>query len=54
MFQHFSQRLKRDLKQIVDRRLETTAATSGSQVKVRLLLCPMFHISVDHVSVLWC
>ena len=34
MFQHFGQRLKRDLKQIVDRRLETTALASGSQVKV--------------------
>ena len=34
MFQHFGQRLKRDLKQIVDRRLEATAAASGTQVRV--------------------
>ncbi|KAI0073889.1 Actin/actin-like protein [Panus rudis PR-1116 ss-1] len=33
MFQHFGQRLKRDLKQIVDRRLEASAAASGSHVK---------------------
>jgi hypothetical protein len=30
MFQHFGQRLKRDLKLIVDRRLEASAAASGS------------------------
>lgn len=30
MFQHFGQRLKRDLKQLVDRRLEVSAQTSGS------------------------
>ena len=35
MFQHFGQRLKRDLKQIVDRRLENNALASGSQVRVR-------------------
>ena len=34
MFQHFGQRLKRDLKQIVDRRLELSAVTSGSTQKV--------------------
>ena len=34
MFQHFGNRLKRDLKQIVDRRLEDNALASGSQVKV--------------------
>ena len=42
MFQHFSQRLKRDLKQLVDRRLDASAAASGSQLRVRLLfLLPM-------------
>ena len=33
MFQHFGQRLKRDLKQLVDRRLEDNATSSGSQVR---------------------
>ncbi|OSD06339.1 actin-like protein Arp3 [Trametes coccinea BRFM310] len=33
MFQHFGQRLKRDLKQIVDRRLEASAIASGSQAR---------------------
>lgn len=33
MFQHFGQRLKRDLKQLVDRRLEDSATSSGSQVR---------------------
>lgn len=37
MFQHFGQRLKRDLKHIVDRRLEASAVASGSQVRVRSL-----------------
>ena len=36
MFQHFGQRLKRDLKQIVDRRLEANAVASGSTQRVRL------------------
>lgn len=34
MFQHFGQRLKRDLKQLVDRRLEASAVASGSQQRV--------------------
>lgn len=38
MFQHFGQRLKRDLKQIVDRRLEANALASGSQARVRSFL----------------
>jgi actin-related protein 3 len=33
MFQHFGQRLKRDIKQIVDRRLVATAAARGSLVQ---------------------
>ncbi|PSR72957.1 hypothetical protein PHLCEN_2v11194 [Hermanssonia centrifuga] len=33
MFQYFGQRLKRDLKQIVDRRLENNAAIKGTQMK---------------------
>ena len=35
MFQHFGQRLKRDLKQIVDRRLDASAQASGSLQRVR-------------------
>jgi hypothetical protein len=34
MFQHFDQRLKRDLKQLVGRRLEASAISSGSAQKV--------------------
>jgi actin-related protein len=34
MFQHFGQRLKRDLKHLVDRRLEASAISSGSVQKV--------------------
>ena len=33
MFQHFGQRLKRDLKQLVDRRLDANALASGSNLK---------------------
>jgi len=33
MFQHFGQRLKRDLKQLVDRRLEASVVSSGSAQK---------------------
>lgn len=36
MFQHFGQRLKRDLKQLVDRRLDASALASGSMLKVRV------------------
>jgi actin-related protein 3 len=34
MFQHFGNRLKRDIKQIVDRRLEAVAVASGSALRV--------------------
>jgi actin-related protein len=34
MFQHFGQRLKRDLKLLVDRRLEASFTASGSALKV--------------------
>jgi hypothetical protein len=37
MFQHFGQRLKRDLKQLVDHRLEASAISSGSVQKVGAL-----------------
>jgi len=35
MFQHFGQRLKRDLKQLVDRRLDASVTASGSLQRVR-------------------
>jgi actin-related protein 3 len=41
MFQHFGQRLKRDLKQIVDRRLEASMVASGSTMRVSSYL--VFH-----------
>lgn len=34
MFTHFGQRLKRDLKQIVDRRIEASEVSSGSKQRV--------------------
>jgi len=34
MFQHFGQRLKRDLKLLVDRRLDASVLASGSMLKV--------------------
>lgn len=39
MFQHFGQRLKRDLKQIVDRRLDANAAATGGNVRVSTDIC---------------
>jgi hypothetical protein len=38
MFQHFGQRLKRDLKLLVDRRLDASVLASGSMLKVILWL----------------
>jgi len=38
MFQHFGQRLKRDLKQLVDRRLDASVSASGSLQRVCCLL----------------
>ena len=37
MFQHFGNRLKRDLKHLVDRRLDASATASGSLHKVSIL-----------------
>ena len=34
IFQYFAQRLKRDLKQLVDRRLEASVIASGNAQKV--------------------
>jgi actin-related protein 3 len=36
MFQHFGNRLKRDLKQLVDRRLDASVLASGGVLKVRI------------------
>lgn len=38
MFQHFGQRLKRDLKQIVDRRLDASVTASGSHMRVSFIV----------------
>ena len=35
MFDHFDKRLKRDIKQIVDRRIEASETSSGSHMRVR-------------------
>ena len=44
MFQHFGQRLKRDLKQLVDRRLDGSVLASGSLQKVDLIIaCLCFY-----------
>lgn len=34
MFEHFGQRLKRDLKQIVDKRIEASEVNSGALMRV--------------------
>jgi actin-related protein 3 len=43
MFQHFGQRLKRDLKQLVDRRLDGSVLASGSLQKVSLNVSHSFY-----------
>lgn len=56
MFQHFGQRLKRDLKQIVDRRLENSSAASGSHFKVCLTLSKYCHSLISccsHPALRW-
>jgi len=45
MFQHFGQRLKRDLKQLVDRRLEASVVSSGSTKKVCIQIFSFFPFS---------
>jgi hypothetical protein len=52
MFQHFGQRLKRDLKQLVDRRLDASVLASGSVQKVTLTI--LFQICIDVSPVLRC
>jgi actin-related protein 3 len=41
MFQHFGNRLKRDLKHLVDRRLDASATASGSLQKVSFHFFPL-------------
>lgn len=50
MFQHFGQRLKRDLKQIVDRRLENIAVQSGSQARVCFICLTVFIACTDNYT----
>jgi len=37
MFDHFGQRLKRDLKNLVDKRIELSEVQSGSAMRVRYM-----------------
>jgi hypothetical protein len=53
MFDHFGQRLKRDLKQIVDRRIAASEQASGSVLRVRLL-CLQYHLRDGVCDVLCC
>jgi actin-related protein 3 len=39
MFEHFGQRLKRDLKQLVDRRISASEVASGSLQRVSIYRC---------------
>lgn len=48
MFQHFGQRLKRDIKQIVDRRLDASVLASGSHVKVSIVVLYMLTKPTEH------
>ena len=38
MFTHFGQRLKRDLKQLVDKRIEASELSTGGRTKVSMIL----------------
>lgn len=53
MFQHFGQRLKRDLKQLVDRRLDGSALASGSLQKVSYLLYALYPVLTHFGTVIW-
>jgi hypothetical protein len=46
MFQHFGQRLKRDLKQLVDRRLDASVMASGGVLKVLSVYSCSQHILI--------
>lgn len=45
MFQHFGQRLKRDLKLLVDRRLDASVTASGSVLKVNQFAFSIYNYS---------
>lgn len=54
MFQHFGNRLKRDLKHLVDRRLDASATASGSLQKVSFLFPFKFvYLQLSLFSVFW-
>ena len=47
MFQYFGQRLKRDLKQLVDRRLDASVLASGSVLKVLSYTFPRVYLRIN-------
>ena len=55
MFQHFGNRLKRDLKQLVERRLDASVTASGSLQKVSILFFPFnfVYLQLFFFSVFW-
>ena len=54
MFQHFGNRLKRDLKHLVDRRLDASVTASGSLQKVSILFFSSLYIyNCSFFSVFW-
>lgn len=58
MFEHFGQRLKRDLKQIVDRRIEASEASSGALMRVRIsigaMIAELFRLMASRFTVNRC
>lgn len=53
MFRRFGDRLKVELKQIVDRRLDASALASGSNLKVFISICiPTFECLILEISLL--
>ena len=50
MFQHFGNRLKRDLKHLVDRRLDASATASGSLQKVSILFVFLLNLYIYDCS----
>jgi hypothetical protein len=54
MFQHFGNRLKRDLKHLVDRRLDASVTASGSLQKVSIFpLVNLYIYNCCFFSVFW-
>lgn len=52
MFQHFGNRLKRDLKQLVDKRLDASVTASGNMQKVRFPGALWFRRMVKLITVI--